>query len=497
MQKTICALLLTIASTSQCISLDSAEERVKSMPLREKIGQLCVVASIIDEERDAAILHTWKTWQPLHTISIADVEKTIREEYVGGVVFFGRSARPQDLTARINHYQSISKIPLLITLDAEVGPGHRLDNAATPHFPTSMTLAATHDPALTYQMGREIGRQLGMLGVHVNFAPVVDINSNPKNPVIGMRAFGSDRETVAQFGIAYMQGLQDSGIIACAKHFPGHGDTSEDSHEELPLLLHSLKQLEERELYPFRQLIAAGVQSIMTAHLEIPALEEQKKLPASLSRAVVTDLLRQKMGFEGLIFTDALGMKGVASQFEPGEIELKALQAGNDILLCPLDAKRAIDRIEAAVYAGEIAEEEIDRKVLKLMRAKERLAPSQSCDTENLNNEATQTLRKTLFEKAMTLVKPGPILTGKTVVITTDPSLSTFEEHIKKMPFYSWALAYIANASPSEPAQITGDLIDLADHIVITLSKHSKEMFSSPESLAEWVHAFKAKGKLV
>ncbi len=444
MRMILLALLLALSSTSACFSL---EECLASMTLREKIGQLCVVASIIDEERDATILDNWKTWQPLHTLRIADVEKAIQEDCVGGVVFFGRHARPQDLIAKIHHYKSISKLPLLIALDAEVGPGHRLDNAAVPHFPMSMTLAAAHDPALTYQMGREIGRQLTMLGVHVNFAPVVDINSNPQNPVIGMRAFGSDKETVAEFGIAYMRGLQDVGIIACAKHFPGHGDTAEDSHEELPLLLHSLAQLEERELYPFRQLIAAGVQSVMTAHLEIPALEE--KLPASLSHAVVTDLLRQKMGFEGLIFTDALGMKGVASQFEPGEIELKALLAGNDILLCPLDARQAVDRIEAAVYAGEIAEEEIDRKVLKLMRAKEKLAPPpQQCDPEDLNNAAAQALRKTLFEKAMTLVKPGGLPTGKTVVITTDPSLTCFERQIKEMPLYSWVLAYV-QANPS------------------------------------------------
>lgn len=345
-------------------------ELLATMTLRDKIAQLCVVATVFSEERDPQILQEWFKIQPIYHLEHAYIEKLIKEHHIGGIIFYGKNALPQEALHIIQHFQSLSKIPLLMTLDAEQGLGSRLDNQHVTRYPDNQTLGASNDLTLIYKTANEVGHQLKQLGIHVNFAPVVDINSNPNNPVIGKRSFGANKENVAACGIAYMQGLQDAGIIACAKHFPGHGDTSVDSHLALPLITHSLEHLKANELYPFQKLIDAGVKSIMTAHLEIPSLEPTPKLPASLSKSIITTLLQKEMGFHGLIFTDALGMKGVADNFQPGVIELKALQAGNDILLCPMDPIAAIDRIEKAVSLGEISESEINQKVLKLLKLK-------------------------------------------------------------------------------------------------------------------------------
>jgi beta-glucosidase-like glycosyl hydrolase len=293
-----------------------------------------------------------------------------------------------------------------------------------------MTLGATGDETAIYQTGLEVGKQLKALGVHISFAPVADVNSNPKNPIIGMRSFGADKDKVAKHATAYMKGLQDAGIIACAKHFPGHGDSPVDSHNELPLLSHSKEKLVQNELYPFQGLIDAGVSSVMTAHLEVPALESQAGLPSSLSNAIVTDLLQKKMGFTGLIFTDALGMKGVCNKFQPGDLELKALQAGNDVLVCPLDAKEAIDRIEKAVLAGEISEDEIDKKVRKLLTFKQATIANNS--RWPIDDTHAKQLRKQLYKQAITIVKPCESFSeDHTLVICTAPELETFADAVK------------------------------------------------------------------
>lgn len=415
---------------------------LSQLSLREKIGQLCFIAAAIDETADPELMKGWHEWQPLYRIDRQYTEQMIKQCKIGGIVFYGKYAQPAEELALTQYYQSISKIPLLITLDAEVGLTSRLNSESSMRFPYNMTLGAMQDNELIYQAAYEVGRQLKLLGVHVNFAPVVDVNNNPANPVIGMRSFGSDKERVAVAGIAYMRGLQDAGIIACAKHFPGHGDTSVDSHLFLPLIGHSLEHLRSNELYPFKKLIDAGVKSVMTAHLEIPALEKEAGLPSSLSKAVVTGLLQEQMGFKGLIFSDALGMKGVADRFEPGEVELRTLQAGNDVLLCPLDVVKAIDRIEKAVLNGEISESEIDRKVLKVLDAKKwALANSQIVNPLNLqqaiNTESAKHLLQQLFLKAVTCVKcepnfPKSLSKEKVAVIGLDPSLNIFVDFLKK-----------------------------------------------------------------
>jgi hypothetical protein len=210
-------------------------------------------------------------------------------------------------------------------------------------------LGAMQDSSIVFKMAAAIASQCRRLGVHIDFAPVIDVNNNPNNPVINFRSFGENKNKVANFGIQYMRGLQNNGVMACAKHFPGHGDTDVDSHKDTPEITKSLSDLEKLELYPFTKLIANGIQSIMVAHLQIPVLDSQAHTPSTLSEKTVTDLLKKKMGFMGLIFTDALNMEGVAKHFSPGDIDLKAFQAGNDVLLFSQDVPTGIQKIKNAI----------------------------------------------------------------------------------------------------------------------------------------------------
>lgn len=259
-------------------------------------------------------------------------------------------------------------------------------------------------------MGKEIGSQCAQVGVHMNFAPVVDVNNNPKNPVIHDRSFGDDPKKVARLAALYARGLQDAGIIACAKHFPGHGDTDTDSHLDLPVINHTKNRLNEIELPPFRALIDAGVGAVMNAHLAIPALEATPNRPSSLSYDVVTKLLKQDMGFQGLVVTDGLGMDAITKHYAPGDLEYKAFLAGNDILLCPLDIPRAAELIKQAIQNGNVTEEDLDRRVLKILKAKvwafeqQRKNIADDLDAHLIRPEAVE-LQHALYRKAITLTR--------------------------------------------------------------------------------------------
>ncbi|HEX7756161.1 MAG TPA: glycoside hydrolase family 3 N-terminal domain-containing protein, partial [Niabella sp.] len=247
---------------------------------------------------------------------VAKVANDVKQYNVGALCFFqGGPVRQANLT---NYYQSLAKTPLMITIDGEYGLGMRLDSVIK--FPYQMTIGALSDSALVYEMGLAVGRQHKRLGVHVNYAPDVDVNNNPNNPVIGFRSFGEDKFKVATMGIAYMKGMQDAGIMACAKHFPGHGDVAVDSHLDLPVINKTMNQLDELELYPFKAMIRAGVQSIMVGHLFVPAIDPAPHRATSISKNAVNGLLRSQLGFNGLVFTDALEMKGVAKYFPGGTI---------------------------------------------------------------------------------------------------------------------------------------------------------------------------------
>ncbi|GAB3659501.1 glycoside hydrolase family 3 N-terminal domain-containing protein [Echinicola sediminis] len=337
-----------------------------SLSFEERLGQLFMVAAYSNrgqEHREA-------------------ISKLIEEESLGGLIFFqGGPVRQANLT---NHYQSITKTPLFIAMDAEWGVSMRLDSVL--RFPKQMTLGAIEDEELIYKMGKEIARQFKTLGMHINFAPVVDVNANPDNPVIGYRAFGEQKENVARKSMAYMKGLQENGIIANAKHFPGHGDTDADSHYTTPVINNTREYIEKIDLYPYRKLIEENLMSVMVAHLHTPSLGTSATMPTTLTREVVTGLLREELGFNGLVFTDALNMRGVSSLHQPGEVDLLALLAGNDILLYAEDVPRSKKLILEAVAEGKISKEEIDQKVRKILRAKywAGLNKKQRVDTRNL-----------------------------------------------------------------------------------------------------------------
>ncbi|MFH1319558.1 MAG: glycoside hydrolase family 3 N-terminal domain-containing protein [Bacteroidota bacterium] len=373
-----------------CCETEWADSVFASLAPDERIAQLFMVAAYSNKGK----------------ADVDKISKLINNYNIGGLIFFkGAPVRQAKLT---NYYQSIAKTPLLIAIDAEWGLAMRLDS--TIKFPYQMTLGAIRDDDLIYEMGAEIARQCKRLGIHVNLAPVVDVNNNPLNPVINFRSFGENKYKVARKGIAYMKGLQDNGVLSNAKHFPGHGDTDTDSHKALPILTHTKKRMDTLELYPFKELIKQGLGSIMTAHLHIPAYQTEKNTASSLSKNIVSDLLMDSLGFKGLVFTDALNMKGVSSYFEPGIVDVKALLAGNDVLLYPQDVPKAISGIKLAIEKGEITQVEIDKRCKKILMAKQwaQLNDYQPVEIDylhkDLNNKTAALLNRKLVESSLTLL---------------------------------------------------------------------------------------------
>lgn len=370
---------------------DWVDETFNGMTIEERIAQLMMI-----EVRP--------TYGAKH---LEAVQKTINDFKVGGLIFF--KGEPEQQVQLTNQFQKSNKTPMLIAIDGEWGLSMRLSN--TTEFPYQLGLGSIQDNNSIYLMGREIGRQCKRMGIHINFAPVVDVNNNPNNPVINYRSFGEDPDRVARKGWAYAHGMQDEGVIACAKHFPGHGDTDVDSHKDLPVINHSMERLEKVEFVPFRYLINNGVQSIMTAHLYIPAIDSKKKTAISISEKAINGILREDMGFQGLAITDALNMQGVAKYHKPGQLELKALKAGNDILLAPSDVGMAIQVIKKALKRGQVDLEYFNNKVKKILAYKESVGlsyfteiPEQNLLTD-LNSTKAQYVNSDLVEKQLCLVR--------------------------------------------------------------------------------------------
>ena len=373
-------------SQSQADWVDSV---FNTLTFEERLGQLFMVAAYSNKDNRHK----------------EELSRLITDENIGGLIFFqGGPVRQAHLT---NHFQSITKTPLFIAMDAEWGVSMRLDSVL--QFPKQMTLGAIQDSRLVYKMGKEIAGQFKELGMHINFAPVVDVNSNPDNPVIGYRAFGEEKNLVARHSLAYMKGLQDAGIMANAKHFPGHGDTDVDSHFATPVINNSRQQIVDIDLYPYRELIHEGLMSVMVAHLHVPSLGSQPNLPTTLSKSVVTDLLKKEMNFNGLIFTDALNMKGVSNMHKPGEVDLLALLAGNDVLLYAQDVPKSKRLIMEAVAQGRISRDEIDQRVKKILKAKywAGLNRPQKVDThklvERISGFGTKAAIEELYAAAITV----------------------------------------------------------------------------------------------
>lgn len=359
-----------------------------SLTIDERIAQCYMLAAHIDSVGE-----------------MLKIEALVKQGKAGGIIFF--KGHPTNHLYWVNRLQAAAKIPLMVGIDGEWGVSMRLDSA--PVFPHQLTLGAVSDNLLIRQMGAEIGRECKRLGINVDFAPVVDINNNPKNPVIGDRSFGEEKMKVSIKGVEYADGLQSIGVLACAKHFPGHGDTDKDSHKTLPTVLKTLEQLENFEFYPFKVMMANGIGSMMVAHLNIPALDTTPNITTSLSKKVVTDLLKGQMGFQGLVFSDALNMRGVTSLYEKGTVDSIAFMAGTDILEYSEDPEKGQDKIWCAWTDSILPDTILEAHVKKVLAYKYMLGLTKykAIDAENLtydlNNDSALALRRTLFERAITI----------------------------------------------------------------------------------------------
>ena len=377
-----------------------------SQNISEKRWVDSVMNSLSNDEKIAQLLMV-SAYSNKDDSHINNIEKLIKDYNIGGLMFLqGGPVRQAKLT---NKYQSISKTPLMIALDAEWGVSMRLDSAL--RFPWQMTLGSIQNDTLIYQMGKEIARQCKLIGVNINFAPVVDVNFNPENPIIGNRSFGENPIRVGELGVQYMKGLQDNGVLACAKHFPGHGDTDEDSHKSLPIINHTRERLDTVELVPFKMLIDNGLGSIMVAHLFIPELDNTKNQAVSLSNLVVQKILKDKLSFKGLVITDALNMKGVSKYYKPGILDVKALLAGNDILLFSENVPEAINQIKLAISNGDITQEEVNDRCRKILTKKYWMGLSNflPINLDKVRNEIivnnTHLINRKLVENSITVLQ--------------------------------------------------------------------------------------------
>lgn len=478
------------------IQVKWVDEQYNTMSLDEKVGQLFIVAAY--SNRDATHEN--------------EIQQLIEQEKIGGLIFMqDQGAKQLELT---NRYQAVSKIPLMIGIDGEWGVAMRIKGVE--RFPWNMTLGALPHEELVYKTGVQVGKQANRMGIHFNFAPSVDVNVNPNNPIIGNRSYGSDPANVARKGIAFMQGQQAQRVLASAKHFPGHGDTDQDSHKTLPTIAANKADLEKYHIAPFRELIQAGVQAVMIAHLNVPALEPDPKIPSTLSKKIVTDYLKGELGFQGIVITDALNMDGVAKLYAPGEVDYKAFVAGNDFLLFSQGVKIGKQKIIEAIQKGEITEERLAQSVKKILMAKylvglTNFKPLDATNLlEDLNAEENLALSQQIYEKASTVVKndeqvlPIQDLTAKIAFVPLEQKdYQVYHEHLKKyadvklvevanpnqmnkLAAYDYIIygAFLSNESVYKPYKLSAN----ANAILKATPQNKKSIlsvFTSPYSLKE------------
>lgn len=408
---------------------------------------------------------------------VAQLDTLVSRYGIGGLIYF--QGGPVRQAKQCNMLQSKAKVPMLIAMDAEWGLGMRLDS--TISYPRQMTLGAIVDDMLVERFGEEVARQMRRMGMHVNFAPVVDVNSNPANPVIGTRSFGEDKFNVSRKGVAYAKGMQKHKVLACAKHFPGHGDTDTDSHHTLPVIRHSYARIDSLELYPFKELIANGVGSMMVAHLDIPSLDPVKNRASTLSPTIVTGLLKDSLGFKGITFTDALNMKGVSKFFKPGEVDLLALLAGNDVMLFAEDVPTAMKKIREAVDQGRISQAEIDSRCKKVLHSKawaglDRYRP---IDIKNLyadlNDSKAKAMMNEVVAASITLLSnKGNIIPIKEVekkrlasLVVGDPGGTIFQRTLSRYaPVDHFTL--LKNHTDNDALSVVAELVKY-DHVIISI----------------------------
>ena len=368
-----------------------ADSLYQQLSLDEKIGQLYIVALYNNRGEE----------------EIQKIRNLVEKEKIGGLILMQDDAEKH--INLLNEFQGKSKIKMMIGIDGEWGLFQRFP--AAHKFPWAMTLGAIQDNSLIYEMTSKIAEDCKRMGIYWDFAPVVDVNTNPSNPIIGNRSFGSDINNVISKGLAYAQGLQDHGVLASMKHFPGHGDTNTDSHLDLPVVSHNLERLNSVELAPFKALLDKKIGGVMVAHLYVPTLEKKKGIPASVSYEIITNLLKNTYQYKGLIITDALNMNAIAKKFSPGEIDLRAFKAGNDIMLFSQDVPSGKTLIKSAFEKGEISENRLAESVKKILKTKFLLGLQdlKPINPENinvdLNNTSHAEISEKLYANAITLLK--------------------------------------------------------------------------------------------
>ncbi len=437
----------------------------KKLSRRQKIAQLFFVRAHTDKGKR-------------YEDSVASV---IEDQQIGGLVFFqGGPVRQANL---INRYQKIANVPLLIAMDGEWGLGMRLDS--TISYPYQMALGAIRNNALIYKMGQQVAYDFKRLGMQMNFGPDMDVNNNPNNPVINYRSFGDNKYNVAEKGIAYLKGMQQDGLLTTAKHFPGHGDTNVDSHLDLPLLPFTRQRLDSLEEYPFKQAIKAGISGVMIAHMDIPALDNTKDLPSTLSRKIVTGILKDSLGFKGLVVSDAMEMKAVTKFFPDGEAEVKAFLAGNDIIELSDNSEKAIFKIRKAIRKGQISTEEFNARVKKVLAAKywAGLAHYKEISTKNLeqdlNRPAATELVQQLSDAAVTVIKGNEVAVHldqfqKTAIVSVGvDQFTTFQTELCKQ--YPDSKLFIVNKD-TPVARLNELLADFKQYDQVFIAVHDTRL---------------------
>jgi len=417
------------------------------------------------------------------------VASLIANDKIGGLVFFqGGPGRQLNLT---KSYQSMASTPLLIAMDAEWGLGMRLDSATS--YPYQMTLGAIQDNSLIYQMGKEIARDFKRLGMHLNFAPVVDVNNNPKNPVINYRSFGDNKYNVALKAEAYLRGLQDEGVLVSIKHFPGHGDTDVDSHSDLPKLSFNRQRLDSLELYPFKELIQKGASGVMVAHMNIPSLDSTVNVPSTLSKPIVTGLLKTELGFKGLAISDAMEMKGVVKFFPNGEADVRALIAGNDVIELSENTRRAIELTRAAIKERRLKWSQINASVKKVLAAKYWAGLDKPFTGDSLNLKSflkrpeAIALNQKLSDAAVTLLRGDSLLRSvlreeKTAVISAGVTdVTTFQKEINQRFPSSTNFTLSKIASAKDIAKLKAELSGYKQ-IILAIHDYRKR----PQSILDY-----------
>jgi beta-glucosidase-like glycosyl hydrolase len=460
-------------------------KQFSALNMNEKIGQLMVIRA-----------HS--NWSQYKIDSISNL---IQQYNVGGLCFF--QGGPVRQAIQTNAYQSVAKTPLFIAIDAEWGLGMRLDSVES--FPRQLSMGAFASSDLVYQMGAAIAEQCKRLGIQINYGPVIDINNNPLNPVINDRSFGQSKTKVIQQGVAYMKGMQDNGIMATAKHFPGHGDVNVDSHFDLPVINKSRAALDSLELEPFKALINAGIESIMVAHLSVPAIDDRPKYATSMSPNAVNGLLKKELGFKGISVTDAMDMKAIANYFPQGEANVQAILAGNDMLCLPGEVGQSINKVRAAVKERRIKRSEINARVKKILAAKYKygLDAPQQIDTTNIIadlNQSVGTINAAMAQQSLTFLRATnrPILNNKTAYLAFNAKSATaFTTSIASA--YGIKVFYTSGKDANELALIN-DSLKAYEHVIVGLHGYNRRpanhfdipaaalQFLNEKGHEDWIH---------